>query len=151
VPAARRSLATVLRYRNRRVVDRFLRHYALGRDEADELFRDVLRFLWLRSVVSHELVVLRSQFLFDEMWHAFILHTRDYERFCRKYFGRVMHHEPGTPKRRSSTSDQRAIDATIEAVFDRLGEAIAERWFVTQPARFPPERIERIRIPLTAR
>lgn len=30
----------------------------------------------------------------DELWHEFILHTRHYEQFCRKAFGRFLHHTP---------------------------------------------------------
>ena len=30
----------------------------------------------------------------DDLWHAFILHTRAYEAFCAQAFGRFMHHTP---------------------------------------------------------
>ncbi len=30
----------------------------------------------------------------DELWHEFILHTRNYEQFCHKAFGRFLHHTP---------------------------------------------------------
>jgi hypothetical protein len=30
----------------------------------------------------------------DDAWHAFILFTRGYERFCRRAFGRFLHHTP---------------------------------------------------------
>jgi hypothetical protein len=30
----------------------------------------------------------------DEAWHAFILDTEAYERFCRQAFGRFLHHRP---------------------------------------------------------
>lgn len=30
----------------------------------------------------------------DDLWHAFILNTRDYERFCEKAFGKFFHHVP---------------------------------------------------------
>ena len=30
----------------------------------------------------------------DEVWHEFILHTRDYEAFCEKYLGFFLHHIP---------------------------------------------------------
>ncbi|HEU4459343.1 MAG TPA: hypothetical protein VFR90_09500 [Methylibium sp.] len=30
----------------------------------------------------------------DAMWHAFILDTRAYERFCRNAFGHFLHHSP---------------------------------------------------------
>jgi hypothetical protein len=32
----------------------------------------------------------------DELWHEFILHTREYAAFCRKAFGRMLHHTPAT-------------------------------------------------------
>jgi hypothetical protein len=32
----------------------------------------------------------------DELWHEFILHTRHYQDFCTKAFGRFLHHTPAT-------------------------------------------------------
>jgi hypothetical protein len=32
--------------------------------------------------------------LVDDMWHKFLLHTRDYAAFCDAAFGRFLHHEP---------------------------------------------------------
>ena len=31
----------------------------------------------------------------DDLWHEFILFTRNYERFCERAFGRYLHHTPG--------------------------------------------------------
>lgn len=30
----------------------------------------------------------------DDLWHEFILYTRHYEAFCKKAFGRLLHHTP---------------------------------------------------------
>lgn len=30
----------------------------------------------------------------DELWHEFILYTRNYDHFCRKAFGKFLHHTP---------------------------------------------------------
>jgi hypothetical protein len=30
----------------------------------------------------------------DDLWHEFILYTREYRRFCRSGFGTFMHHTP---------------------------------------------------------
>ncbi|HVF17642.1 MAG TPA: hypothetical protein VNA21_12045, partial [Steroidobacteraceae bacterium] len=30
----------------------------------------------------------------DDLWHEFILYTRGYEMFCKRAFGRFMHHTP---------------------------------------------------------
>lgn len=32
----------------------------------------------------------------DEAWHSFILHTKDYQNFCREKVGRFVHHVPST-------------------------------------------------------
>jgi hypothetical protein len=30
----------------------------------------------------------------DDLWHAFILYTRNYDAFCKRAFGRFLHHTP---------------------------------------------------------
>ena len=30
----------------------------------------------------------------DDLWHEFILYTREYDRFCRRAFGGFLHHTP---------------------------------------------------------
>lgn len=41
----------------------------------------------------------------DDLWHEFILYTRNYEAFCRQAFGQFMHHTPAKalgPERQSN-------------------------------------------------
>ena len=33
----------------------------------------------------------------DEMWHTFLLYSKDYYDFCHQYLGRMIHHRP-TPR-----------------------------------------------------
>lgn len=35
----------------------------------------------------------------DEIWHNFILFTREYGEFCEKVCGRIIHHRPNTSRR----------------------------------------------------
>lgn len=42
---------------------------------------------------GRKFVSMPSQIV-DELWHEFILHTRSYEAFCRRAFGRFLHHSP---------------------------------------------------------
>ncbi len=42
---------------------------------------------------NHQFVSMPSQ-ITDELWHEFILYTRNYQLFCKKAFGRYMHHTP---------------------------------------------------------
>lgn len=48
----------------------------------------------------------------DPFWHAHILFSRDYASFCRKTFGRYLHHEP------LNTADSKAI-SHIREVYER--------------------------------
>jgi len=33
----------------------------------------------------------------DEFWHTFLMHTKDYQDFCNRHFGKFIHHIPGDP------------------------------------------------------
>lgn len=135
------TLARVLRFRNRRIIDKFLERYRLPRREAEVLFRDMLMFLWLGS---HKAIhIFPAQVLIDEMWHTFILHTKEYDLFCRRFFGRMIHHTPTPrPKKRGPRSSAETRSAlrlrrrTISAVYDCLGSDVAERWYATYAERY---------------
>jgi hypothetical protein len=42
---------------------------------------------------GREYVAMPSQVV-DDLWHEFILYTRNYEVFCRQAFGQFLHHSP---------------------------------------------------------
>ena len=47
--------------------------------------------VYLKSGFKH--ISMPSQVV-DDLWHEFILYTKNYEQFCQKAFGRYMHHTP---------------------------------------------------------
>ncbi|MFC4159844.1 glycine-rich domain-containing protein [Chitinimonas lacunae] len=49
-------------------------------------------FLFNLQAKGH-LVAMPSQVV-DDLWHEFILYTRNYQEFCRQGFGRLLHHTP---------------------------------------------------------
>ncbi|OGT91963.1 MAG: hypothetical protein A2514_05385 [Gammaproteobacteria bacterium RIFOXYD12_FULL_61_37] len=53
---------------------------------------------------GRQFVSMPSQVV-DDLWHEFILYTRHYQDFCRKAFGRTLHHTPAvvlSPDRRGN-------------------------------------------------
>jgi len=147
IARASASLREVLAYRNRRVVYGFLRIYDLPARAATQLFRETRRFLWLLNRVPG-LVVPSSMMAIDEMWHAFILHTADYEQFCKDHFGHVVHHEPATskhPRRGRPRVDAQEAEALVTAVYDHLGPVTARLWFDDFARRYSPAILERSR------
>ncbi|MEW2507897.1 hypothetical protein AB0878_46290 [Amycolatopsis sp. NPDC047767] len=59
----------------------------------------------------------------DLGWHAFVLHTRDYARFCDEVAGRFIHHVPTEP------DDPDASGGTAHAVLSRTVAAIESAGF----------------------
>lgn len=78
-------------YRNDPLVERYAERYKVTLGYAAKLFEAAKQFLVLCAVLDKSISPPRRV---DQMWHFLILHTREYERFCYKYFGRFVHHNP---------------------------------------------------------
>ena len=63
--------------------------------EAQEalVFAALREYFHLCNQAGRRMVSMPSQVV-DDAWHAFILFTRGYQRFCHKAFGRFLHHTP---------------------------------------------------------
>ena len=59
-----------------------------------QLVARALRQYFLAHLASGRQFVSMPSQVTDELWHEFILYTRNYEDFCRRAFGRFMHHTP---------------------------------------------------------
>lgn len=59
-----------------------------------QLAQDGLRQFWrLCHQAGQRQVAMPSQAV-DVLWHEYILHTRSYQQFCQRAFGRFLHHTP---------------------------------------------------------
>lgn len=53
-----------------------------------------LRQFFLAHLKSGRKFVSMPSQVVDDLWHEFILYTRNYDDYCRKAFGRFLHHTP---------------------------------------------------------
>jgi hypothetical protein len=53
-----------------------------------------LRQFFLAHLKSGRMYVSMPSQVADDLWHEFILYTRNYEQFCGQAFGRFLHHTP---------------------------------------------------------
>ncbi len=88
--------------------------------EVPRLLTEVLRFLHLVAASDQ---VLTPSHLVDLAWHEFILCTRTYSAFCRRHFGRMIHHQPG------------GMDEENNSQFDQT-LALYQRYFGPPPAAY---------------
>lgn len=59
-----------------------------------QLVAHALRQFFLAHLKSGRQFVSMPSQVTDDLWHEFILYTRHYQLFCRKAFGRFLHHTP---------------------------------------------------------
>ena len=143
------TLAEVMAYRNPDVVDRFCDEWDVAREEAEALFDDLLRWLWLCDQHADGQAISEALLAIDEMWHTFVLFTQPYAAFCQHYFGRFIHHAPTTRGERERDqslwqSDPDAARVRWEErerkqyalIYHQLGEETLLRWYVDLPTRF---------------
>lgn len=86
----------------------FIRHYSFPKGLIEKLqarrpglaardgqlvARALRQFFLAHLAAKRQFVSMPSQ-VTDDLWHEFILYTRNYEDFCRRAFGRFMHHTP---------------------------------------------------------
>jgi hypothetical protein len=161
-----RPLEEVLQYQNENVPHRFLKHFDVTPEFAEEIFHETKKWLWMCSVayelkrlekIDFIIGIIRGLPLIDQMWHNFILHTEAYEEFCEKYFGAYVHHVPTTKKAdeyKQQFSDQHVSEMKTfyknqySLTYDLLGEETCVKWYKEWAEKYTRAAIDDIRKPL---
>jgi hypothetical protein len=137
MPATVATLADVLAYRHEGVIRRYIKEQGASRAEAEEVFTEMLRWLYLCDRVTSEggaVSMMPDLAKLDEMWHCFVLFTPDYAAFCEHFFGVFLHHVPEVDGNDDAEpEDEETVRARLEEqmglVYDILGEETLTRWF----------------------
>ncbi len=123
---AKASLEEVMAYKNRDVVARIARDRGCNIEQAEEIFADVLRFLFMAAQKSAEIGGTIPSPVIDEGWHAFVLFTDDYALFCKKYFGTFLHHAPHRADEQKYTRE--VLLPSIDAMHAVFGGKPSGNW-----------------------
>lgn len=70
-----------------------IRQPGLNADQRAEVLEGLRDYFLICNTAGRRAVAMPSQAV-DDAWHEFILFTRHYEQFCRRAFGRFLHHTP---------------------------------------------------------
>jgi hypothetical protein len=147
-----KPLPEVLAYEAPEIVLRFAREKNLSRQESENLFNECKRWLWACArceedsaeglAAPAQLLISPELETIDEMWHCFLMFTREYFGFCEKYLGRIIHHVPLTSTQIEqfdairATDPERALRLRREEVrpqlgylYDLLGPEVLSRWY----------------------
>ncbi|MFM9946515.1 MAG: hypothetical protein ACKV1O_01125 [Saprospiraceae bacterium] len=69
------------------IIERFAAKHSIPLEKSISVHADMIAYLDKQDNSSPNQLV-------DEVWHHFILHTRDYQHFCRERYGKFIHHAP---------------------------------------------------------
>lgn len=120
---------TVLDYSNPDLVERIQKKLELPADQAEVLFKDLIKFL---SLCAYRMDDSRAPLVppkkIDEAWHNFLLFTEEYAGFCETFFGGFVHHQPSTSK--TPLRGNRIADtiALAEMIYGDLSENWSTTW-----------------------
>ncbi|MEQ1936328.1 MAG: hypothetical protein ABL962_20930, partial [Fimbriimonadaceae bacterium] len=89
-----------------KIVARYIRDNGLTEEVAREHEIEIKRYLAMCAINPKAHYGMRGPI--DELWHTFVIFTRDYARFCKEVAGRFIHHIPETPEERGRGSDNYA-------------------------------------------
>ena len=91
-------------------------------EEGHALYLEVKRYLVLNQVDRSKIWKMYSLRV-DEAWHQFVLFTGEYVAFCKRFFGRYVHHSPSNAP--ASGGGARAPEATFAEFADRYRDVFA--------------------------
>lgn len=89
------DLKALADFKHQETVLRFMDSYEVSYDESADLFEEMKKLLALMAAYPDEYVFTHEPlWIIDEMWHTFLMYTKDYIDFCNAHFGRILHHAP---------------------------------------------------------
>lgn len=143
------------------IVEGFMERYSVSYEEALDIFIETKKWLWLASQAQSEgapLFIDKPLLIIDEMWHNFILHTRQYYKFCIKNFRRFIHHNPTPPQEKKKKQEEFLNNASqtikeheekltrqYSIIYDHLGPETLLKWYDSMAEKYTPEYIQSIK------
>lgn len=140
-------------YKNEDLISRFLDIYSIDEIDAIDIFEETKKWLWLCSNAKMDLIIDDSLIIIDEMWHNFILFTKEYDLFCKEYLGNYIHHQPTTKLKKedwnkdinkSINEYKENLKRQYEYIYDFLGEETLNKWYVEFAEKYTKKHIKTI-------
>ncbi len=103
------------------VEERLTRKGLVPADKVEDAVFEFKRYMALVGLGYRGLGMLSPEI--DEVWHAFILFTREYAEFCQAAFGSFVHHVPRTSRSPLAESGAEKFLSAYGEVFGEIPQA----------------------------
>jgi hypothetical protein len=87
-----KPISEIMAYKHDKVLGRYIKDFGEEKERATACFEALKQFMIVCAVSEG---IKTSSEPVDDMWHTFLLFTKDYREFCHAYLGRFIDHRPG--------------------------------------------------------
>lgn len=134
----------LMTYKHEMVISRYRNEYPNASMSAEETFTELMKYFWLcqkhasdkkhlpeDDSLNFKCAIHVEMEEIDNMWHTFLLFTRDYLAFCNKFFaGEFIHHDPLSEKINiSKEAYESELQRYLTYIYENLGEETLMKWF----------------------
>ena len=138
------SLDELSLYKHNHVIQRYKKDFSKNTLSAEEAFKELMKYLWLSQKldtdkkydptnknINFSCVMHHEMSDIDDMWHTFLLFTKDYMTFCELHFGKYIHHKPFTEDDAIPLEEDFSSELTnyLHYINQNLGEETLLKWF----------------------
>jgi hypothetical protein len=137
------SISTITEYQCSAVINRYKKDYPNNTLQAEDALRELVKYFWISQ--KHQLDLKqfpdKEELKFicgmhpemteiDDMWHTFLLFTKEYMAFGKKYFDIYLHHVPKPENEEYSVEEFKIeFERYLSYIYDHLGEETVRKWF----------------------
>lgn len=124
----------LLLYKNKDVILRYCKEYNKNEEFANDVFLNLMKWFYVANKCREENFsahISGSLLEIDNMWHTFIIFTKDYANFCQTYFKKFIHHIPNTSiDNKKIDSDKKSeLKRYLEILVAEFGEETLNLWY----------------------
>jgi hypothetical protein len=138
------NLKCLMNYKNNKILLRYDKDYPAAKMGSKEAFKELMKYIWLHYKHEAEKKISNNKALnfscliheemidIDNMWHTFLLFTKDYHAFCNDYLdGIFLHHDPIGASEEKVLYDNydQELSLYLSYIYDNLGEDTVLKWF----------------------
>lgn len=139
------KLNKLLKYKNTKIIERYDSQFPNSTLSGRDALNEFMKYVWLchkheydktesptDQALQFQCTIHTEMEEIDNMWHTFLLFTKDYQSFCNQYLnGSFFHHDP-LPRKTKKISPKRyelELEKYLSYIYENLGEETVVKWF----------------------
>ena len=144
-------------YQHEGVIKKFRDEWHVDENEALDIFSEMKKFLYISEIGQQQCVQIEideATQVIDRMWHHFVLFTQDYEIFCHRFFGKMVHHAPFSAEhlaqalndsaRKGMTLEEHkaiCLEMQLNLIQSTMGIETVKKWYVNYANTYSPGKM----------